>query len=241
MQLHLPLSPVDTKNQPPLYYLQVQDGLILLQSVLWTIAYILYVRQGFIDSSYGMPIVCLCANIAWEFLFGLVVPVSAAQTVAFVPWLIIDIGIVYTTWKYGKHQWKSSPKIANNLGIILTFGIWFMIVCFWCLIKTIGLNASSFYLGYGLQLLIGTSSVAQLLSRNNTSGHSWGIWFTRATGTFFTIVLFGWRYAHYPDSYPRVAEPMTLFLFGTSELFDVIYPFVYYCVDGTKKDKTKRG
>ena len=59
MALHLPLNVIDMANRPPAYYLTVQDGLILLSSALWTIAYVLYVRQGLLDRSYGMPIVPL--------------------------------------------------------------------------------------------------------------------------------------------------------------------------------------
>lgn len=59
MGFHLPLSPVDRANQPPVYYLQVQDTLIMSVSILWTVAYILYVRQGFRDKSYGMPMFAL--------------------------------------------------------------------------------------------------------------------------------------------------------------------------------------
>lgn len=59
MAWHLPLNPIDRVNQPPLYFLQIQDALILLTSMFWTVAYVLYVRQAFRDKSYGMPIVCL--------------------------------------------------------------------------------------------------------------------------------------------------------------------------------------
>ena len=59
MQFHLPLNPVDRLNQPPAYYLTVQDGLILVSSALWTVAYVLYIRQAFRDKSYGMPLLCL--------------------------------------------------------------------------------------------------------------------------------------------------------------------------------------
>lgn len=59
MSYHLPLSPVDRAIQPPVYYLQVQDSLILSVSIFWTIAYILYVRQGYRDKSYGMPLFAL--------------------------------------------------------------------------------------------------------------------------------------------------------------------------------------
>ena len=104
------------------------------------------------------------------------VPTSAAQTVAFVPWLVIDIGIVYTTWQFGRDQWKHAPLVANNMGWILTSGTVSMIVLFWTFIQTVGLDAASFYIGYGDQLLISLTSVAQLMSRDNTSGHSLGIW-----------------------------------------------------------------
>lgn len=57
--IHLPLNAIDTINQPPLHYLQVQDALILSTGLFWTIAYILYIRQAYRDESYGMPIVAL--------------------------------------------------------------------------------------------------------------------------------------------------------------------------------------
>ena len=116
------------------------------------------------------------ANVAWEFLFGVVTPVSVGQTVAFVPWLIIDVGIVYTTWLFGPDQWEQAPLIGNNMGWILFAGIVVTTILCLTFIKTFGVNAASFYIAYGGQLLISISSVAQLLSRDNTSGHSLGIW-----------------------------------------------------------------
>lgn len=117
-----------------------------------------------------------CGNIAWEFLFGVVIPTSVAQVVCFVPWLFIDVFIIYTTWKYGGGQWKQSPIVANNLGLLLTVGVVATTGAFWCFIKTVGIDAASFYLGYSDQFLISVTSVAQLLRRGNTLGHSWGIW-----------------------------------------------------------------
>ncbi|KAK2029115.1 hypothetical protein LX32DRAFT_719218 [Colletotrichum zoysiae] len=239
MGFHLPLNRIDQVNQPPLYFLQVQDSLILSVSFFWTIAYVLYIRQGLRDKSYGMPLFALCANIAWEFLFGVVMPTSAAQVVAFVPWLIIDIGIIYTTWKYGPQEWKHSPIVARNLGWILSLGVVTMIGAFWAFINTVGIDPASFYLGYSDQLLISCTSLAQLLRRDSTAGHSWGIWFNRTLGTFLSIVLFAWRYAHYPESYTRVAEPIVVFFFAASEVVDVAYAFVYAHVAAKEKLKQK--
>lgn len=58
-KIHLPLNTIDTINQPPLYYLQAQDTLILSTGFFWTITYILYIRQAYRDESYGMPIIAL--------------------------------------------------------------------------------------------------------------------------------------------------------------------------------------
>lgn len=61
--------------------------------------------------------------------------------------------------------------------------------------------------------------------------------FYRATGTCLTIMLFAWRYWFYADSYPRVAESTTLFLFVGSEVVDLIYPIVYLNLEKKAKKK----
>lgn len=208
MPRHLPLSPIDQVNRPSIDYLQVQDGLIALGGLLWTIAYCLYVRQAFRDRSYGMPLLSLyvqsylaaqssrninnigkdCsrsqrggthrwANVAWEFLFGVIFPVSFAWTVVLLLWLVVDVGIVFTTWRFGPKQWeKQAPWIGRHMGSIVLGGILLMTVLYWAVAKIVGADAASFYLAYVNQLLLGVSSVTQLLSRGNTSGHSFGIW-----------------------------------------------------------------
>jgi hypothetical protein len=38
----------------------------------WIVVYSLFVKWGFQDKSYGMPVVALSGNIAWENVFSLV-------------------------------------------------------------------------------------------------------------------------------------------------------------------------
>lgn len=52
-------------------------------------------------------------------------------------------------------------------------------------------------------------------------------------------MLFLWRYAHYPASYPRVEEPIVQFFFVGSEIMDLVYPFVYASVDKKEKAREK--
>jgi paspaline synthase len=239
MKLHLPLNAVDRVNRPPVFYLTVQDGLILTSSFLWTISYLLYVRQAFRDRNYGMPLVPLWANFAWEFLFTLVCPTSVAQVVAFGPWLVIDLFIIYTTLQFGPEQWRHAPMVAENMGTIMAVGILFMMAVFWAVIKTIGSEKSSFYIAYGVQILISAYSIAHLVKRGHTAGHSWGIWFFRTTGTGATILQFLWKYWHYPANYRRISEPLTMFLFAACVSIDLIYPFVYAAVEQKEMMKMK--
>ncbi|KAH8159618.1 hypothetical protein CIB48_g8626 [Xylaria polymorpha] len=138
MQFHLPLSPIDQVLQPPAFYLIVQDWTLLYCMFGWTISFILYVRQAFRDQSYGIPIASVCANFAFDFLFGVVIRSSIAQVVCFVPWLIIDVGIVYSVVKFGPKVWKDSPLVARNFGWIIFTGILSSILMFWTIIQTTG-------------------------------------------------------------------------------------------------------
>jgi len=37
--------------------------------LFWTLTYLIIIRRGFIDKSYGMPLAALSANISWEAIF----------------------------------------------------------------------------------------------------------------------------------------------------------------------------
>jgi hypothetical protein len=49
-------------------------------------------------------------------------------------------------------------------------------VMFWTVVATMGKDDAAFYLAYGDELAISTLSIAHLLKRGNTEGHSLGIW-----------------------------------------------------------------
>jgi paspaline synthase len=63
--------------------------------------------------------------------------------------------------------------------------------------------------------------------------------FWRSTGTFASVVEFVWRYWYYFQTYSKVAQPFTIFLFTTATIVDLIYPFVYVSVSRKEKKKSK--
>ncbi|KAI1815148.1 hypothetical protein GGS20DRAFT_584841 [Poronia punctata] len=237
---HLPLNHVDETNNPPLWFLWVQDGCILTSGTLWTIAYILYIKQATRDQSFGMPLIALCANIGWELIYGIFYPLSYAEMITFIPWFFIDLGIVYKTARYGVHKFRHSPMIANNLPSILFLGSLFSMLLHWAFIMSgDSIDEVAFWSGFSCQILLGFSSVAQLMSRDETSGHSLTIWFCRWIGSAMVIVMFSWRHYHYPENYPFIGTPMAKLIFFSMEAADLLYFVVYKKLEAKERKKLR--
>ena len=47
---------------------------ILSATVLWIVAYVLIIRQGFKDRTYGIPMLCIALNFTWEFIYAVDFP-----------------------------------------------------------------------------------------------------------------------------------------------------------------------
>ena len=63
--------------------------------IFWALAYVLILRRGFLDRTYGVPLVALCGNLSWEFIFAVVYPSMGIHAVINGVWLLLDCVIVY--------------------------------------------------------------------------------------------------------------------------------------------------
>ncbi|KAF1996434.1 hypothetical protein P154DRAFT_537964 [Amniculicola lignicola CBS 123094] len=233
----LPLSPIDERNQPPDYYLWVQDYLTIIMGVLWIVAYFLYMKQSYKDLSYGMPMLSLMCNIAWELVYGIFYPPGVAEFVTFLPYFLVDLGLVYTTLKFGHNEWKHAPIVANNLPLIMTVGcgmITWMQYSF-AVLMSHDIHQASFWSGFGCQVIVSWAALAQLVSRDSTRGHTLAIWFYRFTGTLCAIGVFYWRVWWFPADYWYIHTPMTYFIFGATEIGELAYPIVYLWIQKREK------
>ena len=107
----------------------------------WTVVYVALVYRGIKDKSYGMPLVPLALNFAWELVFSLVYPPSAtglAGTIVNAIWMICDLGIIgtyflysypyfYRQYQLSKSAWLTYSILAFTVafGIMLTGGPFF--------------------------------------------------------------------------------------------------------------------
>ena len=181
---HIPSHVVPTCN----VLLQIGGG-------LWTLCYLLYVRESFRSHSYGMPIFALALNFAWELVYALYVAESPLERFVFTTWLVIDCSMVYGIIRYARYEWSHSPKVARNIGKIFlimaigaTIGHWTFAK--WWVDNNIGRREGKFYngvvgpdtteLGFWsaifCQAYLSAASLCQIVVRQHLGGVNWGIW-----------------------------------------------------------------
>ena len=67
-----------------------------------------------------MPLLALAINLSWELVLVLFVCESVLDTIGFLFWLLLDIGLVYTTVRFGPRDWEgTNPWIGRHIGWIL--------------------------------------------------------------------------------------------------------------------------
>lgn len=185
-----------------------------------------------------MPIVSLTANIAWEIIYGIFYPPGLAETIAFLPWVFIDLVLIYVTLKFGPREWAHAPLVARNLAIIIGISSATMFAAQWTFVQLFDdPGVACFWAGYACQVIVSWSALSQLLSRGSTRGHSMRIWCFRCLGTLCATSVLQWRYYHYPDDYDFVGTHFATFLFGAPVVADVMYLFVFGHLQGQEKAK----
>src|SRR5215211_3124750 len=102
------------------------DAILVGSGVLWTLAYLLIIRQGFLDRTYGMPAAALCANLSWEFLFSFVYPHDLPQRAVNVVWFSFDLVILFQLLLYGSREFDDFDGAYSAFGQNLMMSILFI-------------------------------------------------------------------------------------------------------------------
>lgn len=153
--------------------------------VLWVVAYLLIIRRGFKDSSYGMPFAPLCINLSYEATFGFIFPDAPPMNYANQAWLLIDFVIFYQFIRFGRAEFER-----------LLPGVWFLpmlglsLLLAFCGVLAVTIEFDDWhgsYTGWGDQLLISISYIWLLLRRGSVAGQSVYILLARSLGTIVLI------------------------------------------------------
>ena len=186
----------------------------LAATFFWTTAYVLIIRQSLRDKVYGMPVVALCLNLSWEFLYTVVYPGDLMATISFASWLILDVVIAWTIVRYGPRQfYRLSPR---------TFYAGFAVVLAAAPVAILVISAEfddpmGRYAAFGQNLVMSALFLAMLYHRGSAAGQSLAIGVAKLLGTVNASILSAFFSPAYSGS------PLLVFCYLGCFVLDLTY------------------
>ncbi len=173
------------------------DAIMVGSGVLWTLAYLLMIRRGFLDRTYGMPLVALCANLSWELIFSFVYPHDLPQRAVNVVWFSFDLVILLQLILYGPREFADLSRRAFYALFALALATSFGAV----LSVTLALDDfDGAYSAFGQNLMMSVLFLAMLYSRRSLRGQSVSIALLKMGGTALASFAFYFYNPEYEGS-----------------------------------------
>jgi hypothetical protein len=190
--------------------------LMLGPGFFWTLTYILVIRRSFLDQTYGVPLVALCTNISWEFIFSFVHPPGGPagfHYCEYIVWFSLDAIILFTLLKYGPREFVALSKVVFYAMVGLALVAAFCTVLF----TTYEFDPKGTYSGFTDDIIMSVLFIALLYSRKSLRGQSLSIAVCRMLGNGTASLA---TYLYSPLSQNSLLLP---FLFVAIFVFDLIY------------------
>ena len=182
----------------------IKITLTLVSGICWTIVYIDGIRLGFKHRSYAIPFYALALNFAWELLYtyyGFQSTISV-QAVVNAVWLVFDIGILITYFKFGRKYFPAkvpgySSANANGIDTSSAFIGWSVLALItafsveFAFRMEFGVRVGAGYAAFLQNLLMSVLFIAMLVRRASREGQSLTIAVSKWLGTLAPTILFG--------------------------------------------------
>ena len=197
-------------------------SLLLICGLAWTITYIEAIRVGIRDKSYAVPYLALAFNMTWEIYYGYKGYFHAgfnAPVKVCLIWILFDLGIIYSYFKYGQKEWGISARWFYMLSLIIC--IVFLILQFW-IERNFGIVNAAIYSAFCSNLIMSLLFVRMYFNRSYSVGQSLVIAYSKCIGTLSATILIG------VIGLNRTGGPMDLILIigMLTLILDVIYIFL---------------
>jgi len=193
--------------------------IMMIGGLFWSATYILIIRRGFKDKTFGMPMAALCANISWETIFAFILPHDAPQLYVNYIWFSLDVVIVIQFLKYGKKEFPSIPKW--QIFAIFALGIAIAAPMIVGISNELNDNVGA-YAAFGQNLMMSILFVTMLINRQGIGGQSFYIALFKMVGTGLSSLAF---YLYRPIAQDSI---LLQFLFVSIFIFDLIYTIGIY-------------
>ncbi len=197
--------------------MSVFNQLMIGSGVCWTLTYLLIIRRGVIDLTYGMPAAALLANVSWETIYSFIYPHSMPQLAVDRIWFTFDVLIMLQYLRFGppvnKVMLAGSFYLQFLLGLAVTF----------TLILLLGKelkDANGAYAAFGQNLMMSVLFIVMLRQRKTAAGQSIYIAIFKMLGTLLASIAFYTQTKTYSHS------PLLQFLFVAILVYDWVYIFM---------------
>jgi hypothetical protein len=192
--------------------------LALVGSIFWLLAYVLMIRKGFQDSTYGIPLLAIMLNFTWEIIYTMIHPPSVRGELWLrLAWLALDIPNVWLLVRYGRAIQKIPYiQIYYYLALGSTFVLCFVgHLCYYDELAFMGATQSAYVINYVMSVLF----VFLYFNRPDMKGLSYGGAWAKMLGTTCLSL------ANIPlwPAQPRAPHFFLYYLFAACFLFDVFY------------------
>jgi len=175
----------------------IRLALTLISGICWTVVYVDGIRLGFKHRSYAIPFFALALNISWELIYtyhGFKTEIGA-QTIINTAWLLLDAGILFTYFKFGRRYSPWNPAAPayiskwfmpwSALVLVAAFGVEFSFT------KEFSVTVAAGYSAFLQNLLMSVLFIGMLVRRGSREGQSLTIAVSKWLGTLAPTILFG--------------------------------------------------
>ena len=177
--------------------------------------YILVVYKGWQDKTYGMPMVAICANISWEFIFAFFYPQNDLQRYITLIWFVLDVFILMQFYVMLQMNIVRCYQKAIVFLLLITL-IFSMLIILGIVYEFQDFEGK--YVAFFQNLMMSGLFIALLLQRGNLAGQSMGIAVCKMVGTLFAAVGF---YLYFRTPLITIISVATLF-------YDWLYILLIY-------------
>ncbi|MEN0055073.1 MAG: hypothetical protein AAGC65_15470 [Mucilaginibacter sp.] len=201
----------------------------------WTITYVALVYRGLKDKSYGMPLIPLALNFAWEFVFSIIYPPLSdgiSGTIVNGIWMTCDLGIIITyflySYPYFFRQYGISKKnwlICSALAFIIAFGIMLTGGPFFGQFKLYfngDVYQGAIFIAYIQNLIISVCFILMIWERKTAEGQSLTIAIFKCLGTGLTVGIYYLFIVH------QGKAMLMNIIVGATFMFDLVYIRLIY-------------
>ena len=211
--------------------------------IFWLSAYISIIWRGVKDRSYGMPLVALCLNISWEFIYSFIyTPVPVIARYAVRAWLLLDIPIAIQCLVYSRNEFRNRlTKKCAHLIFFATLAICFVAVLLF--VEKFG-DFRAYYSSFTSNLVMSACFIFMLVRRGDIRAQSTYIAIFKGLGTLF---VFLWAYFWFPvvtdtvltEIIPAQTQPLSkaiIAMYSIIVILDLIYIVLIYrkCIEKGK-------